>query len=89
MTGSIAPIQSAPLPADDPTRRNPDISRARCLLDWEPIVALEAGLRATIDDFRLRSGRNPWSVSTGPANGVSEAAAGDQRWPETSGDQEL
>jgi UDP-glucuronate decarboxylase len=89
MTGSTAPIQSAPLPADDPTRRNPDISRARRLLDWEPIVPLEAGLRATIDDFRLRSDRIPWSMSAAPANGVSEAPAGDQRWPETIRDQEL
>jgi dTDP-glucose 4,6-dehydratase len=39
---------------DDPTTRRPDISRARALLDWEPQVALEDGLRATIDYFRAR-----------------------------------
>jgi dTDP-glucose 4,6-dehydratase len=39
---------------DDPTTRRPDISRARDLLGWEPQVALEDGLRATIDYFRDR-----------------------------------
>ena len=39
---------------DDPTTRKPDISRAPALLGWEPQVALEDGLRATIDYFRKR-----------------------------------
>jgi len=39
---------------DDPTTRKPDISRALALLGWEPQVALEDGLRATIDYFRKR-----------------------------------
>jgi dTDP-glucose 4,6-dehydratase len=43
-----------PLPADDPMQRCPDITRARTLLDWEPIVELENGLRQTIDDFSAR-----------------------------------
>ena len=37
---------------DDPTTRQPDITRARTLLGWEPHVALEEGLRRTIDYFR-------------------------------------
>ncbi|GHD16435.1 UDP-glucuronic acid decarboxylase family protein [Tianweitania populi] len=43
-----------PLPVDDPTRRRPDISRAKALLGWEPTVPLEKGLRDTIAHFRER-----------------------------------
>jgi Nucleoside-diphosphate-sugar epimerases len=43
-----------PLPADDPRQRQPDISRARRLLDWQPAVDLETGLKRTIDYFRGR-----------------------------------
>jgi nucleoside-diphosphate-sugar epimerase len=45
-------ISFGPLPKDDPTRRRPDISRARDLLDWRPSVALEAGLDETIAYFK-------------------------------------
>jgi nucleoside-diphosphate-sugar epimerase len=44
--------KTMPLPPDDPTRRCPDISRARELLAWQPSVALEDGLRRTITYFR-------------------------------------
>jgi UDP-glucuronate decarboxylase len=47
-------IQRAPLPADDPRQRKPDIARARELLGFSPRVPLAEGLRATIDDFRRR-----------------------------------
>lgn len=40
-----------PLPFDDPTRRCPDISKARRLLGWEPLVPLEQGITATIEYF--------------------------------------
>jgi UDP-glucuronate decarboxylase len=43
-----------PLPEDDPTRRRPDISRAKALLGWEPTVPLEKGLGDTIAYFRER-----------------------------------
>jgi UDP-glucuronate decarboxylase len=43
-----------PLPADDPGRRRPDITRARELLDWQPTVPLEAGLKETIPYFAHR-----------------------------------
>ncbi len=49
LTGASSPIAFRPLPADDPVRRLPDITRARTLLGWEPRVALEEGLRRTID----------------------------------------
>ena len=41
-----------PLPVDDPTRRRPDITRARQTLGWEPVVGLEEGLRRTADWFQ-------------------------------------
>jgi UDP-glucuronate decarboxylase len=57
MVGSKSPISRVPLPKDDPTRRNPDITRARQLLGgWEPRVSLEQGIAATIADFRKRFG---------------------------------
>ncbi|MGA8099495.1 MAG: hypothetical protein WB810_12655, partial [Candidatus Cybelea sp.] len=40
------------LPPDDPTRRRPDIGRARAQLGWEPKVALREGLSATLNYFR-------------------------------------
>lgn len=43
-----------PALADDPLRRQPDITRARELLGWEPKVGLEAGLEETIEDFQSR-----------------------------------
>ena len=49
--GSRSKIKFEPLPQDDPMRRKPDISEARKLLDWEPEVELEQGLRRTIDYF--------------------------------------
>ncbi|AOK63915.1 UDP-glucuronic acid decarboxylase family protein [Burkholderia ubonensis] len=52
LTGSKSRIVFHPLPKDDPTQRCPDISLARAQLDWKPTVALEAGLRRTIDYFR-------------------------------------
>jgi len=52
LTQSRSPIEHKPLPADDPTRRCPDISRARRLLDWQPRVPLLEGLEKTIAWFR-------------------------------------
>jgi UDP-glucuronate decarboxylase len=43
-----------PLPADDPRRRRPDISKAKAILGWEPTILLEDGLKSTIDYFRQR-----------------------------------
>ncbi len=54
LTGSSAPIAFEPLPEDDPKVRRPDITRAKELLDWEPAIGLEEGLRRTIDYFRAR-----------------------------------
>lgn len=45
------PFTTRPLPVDDPLRRCPDITKARRLLEWEPIVTLDEGLRRTIAYF--------------------------------------
>jgi dTDP-glucose 4,6-dehydratase len=49
VTGSRSEIVFEALPVDDPKVRQPDLSRARELLDWEPAVTLQDGLRRTID----------------------------------------
>src|SRR5690606_23986795 len=51
LTGSRSRTELAPLPPADPARRCPDIGRAERALGWRPVVALEDGLRATIDYF--------------------------------------
>lgn len=51
-TGSRSELVFQDLPQDDPTQRRPDISSARQLLGWEPIVALDDGLDLTIAHFR-------------------------------------
>ena len=56
MTGSRSRIVERPLPVDDPKRRQPDITRARTLLGWEPKVALAQGLPRTIEYFRRKIG---------------------------------
>lgn len=45
-------VLSEELPEDDPLKRQPDISKAKALLQWEPKVSLEEGLRKTIEYFR-------------------------------------
>lgn len=52
MTGSRSSVQFRPLPQDDPKQRRPDISVARKVLGWEPIVQLEQGLEKTIAYFK-------------------------------------
>ena len=56
MTGSKSRIVYKPLPTDDPKVRQPDITRAQTLLQWEPKVALEEGLVKTVDYFRTKIG---------------------------------
>ncbi len=56
ITGSRSRIVLQPLPVDDPKVRQPDITRARTLLGWEPKVSLDDGLRSTIAYFRQKLG---------------------------------
>jgi len=51
LVGSRSTLETRPLPIDDPVQRCPDISRARNLLDWEPRVPLDTGLKRTIAYF--------------------------------------
>ena len=52
LTGATSEIVFRPLPVDDPKVRQPDITKAKTLLAWEPKVKLEEGLLRTIDYFR-------------------------------------
>ena len=52
VTGSSSSIQFEPLPLDDPRQRCPDIGKARHLLNWEPRVELENGLKLSLEYFR-------------------------------------
>jgi dTDP-glucose 4,6-dehydratase len=54
MTGASSKIVYRPLPEDDPKVRQPDITRAKTLLGWEPKVPLEQGLETTIAYFRTK-----------------------------------
>ncbi len=54
LTGSKSRIVYRPLPEDDPKVRQPDITRARTLLGWEPKVGLEEGLTKTLEYFRTK-----------------------------------
>jgi dTDP-glucose 4,6-dehydratase len=54
MAGSSSRIVYRPLPEDDPKVRQPDITRARTLLGWEPKVGLEEGLAKTLEYFRAK-----------------------------------
>jgi dTDP-glucose 4,6-dehydratase len=52
VTGSKSAIAYRPLPQDDPAQRRPDISKAQRLLDWEPKIDLETGLKLSLDYFK-------------------------------------
>lgn len=52
LVGSDAPIKFHPLPQDDPKQRCPDITKARRVLNWEPKVSLQEGLRSTLEYFQ-------------------------------------
>jgi dTDP-glucose 4,6-dehydratase len=52
VTGSKSAIAYEPLPQDDPKQRQPDISKAKALLGWEPKIDLETGLKLSLDYFK-------------------------------------
>jgi dTDP-glucose 4,6-dehydratase len=54
ITGAKCPIEQKPLPVDDPKVRQPDITRAKKILGWEPKVDFDQGIRETIEFFRGR-----------------------------------
>ena len=52
VTGSKSKLRYEPLPPDDPKQRQPDITKARTLLGWEPKIDLATGLRMSLDYFQ-------------------------------------
>ena len=66
LTGARSGIARRPLPADDPARRRPDLSRAREALGWAPAVGLREGLGRTIEWFEAAlSDRAPHAPAAG------------------------
>ncbi|MCU0445917.1 MAG: SDR family oxidoreductase [Microscillaceae bacterium] len=57
LTGTTSKIVYKPLPKDDPKQRQPDITRAKEILGWEPKVAREEGLKITLDYFKKMMGK--------------------------------
>lgn len=55
LTGSKSELRYLPMPQDDPTRRCPDITKAKTLLGWEPKIELRQGLIRTIEYFRSKA----------------------------------
>jgi len=53
-TGSASELRFEPLPQDDPTRRRPDIAKARTILGWEPKIALKEGLAKSLPFFKSK-----------------------------------
>jgi len=64
LTGSASRVVHQPLPVDDPKTRQPDITRARTRLGWEPVVPLDEGLARTIEYFRAHLGERASTVPT-------------------------
>ncbi|MCB0975815.1 MAG: GDP-mannose 4,6-dehydratase, partial [Acidimicrobiales bacterium] len=52
VVGSSSEIVFRPLPVDDPAQRQPDITKARDRLGWEPTIALREGIERTVEHFR-------------------------------------
>ena len=52
LTGSKSKLIFKPLPLDDPRQRQPDLTKAKAELDWEPSVSLDDGLKETINYFK-------------------------------------
>jgi UDP-glucuronate decarboxylase len=59
LTGSTSKIVYRALPTDDPKQRCPDVSKAKALLDWRPVIQLRDGLLKTINYFDDLLGRSP------------------------------
>lgn len=53
LLGTASPLEFHPLPENDPTRRQPDISKAKRILDWQPKIGLEEGLSRTVKSFSI------------------------------------
>ena len=68
LVGGTSVVEYHPLPADDPTQRQPTITKARELLGWAPKINLDEGLAATVEFFRQQLANDPQEkVSAAPA----------------------
>jgi UDP-glucuronate decarboxylase len=71
LSGSSSELVFRPLPSDDPTRRRPDITKARRVLGWEPRVSAAEGIARTIEAFRgvlrVRSGNGHAAIERAAA----------------------
>jgi nucleoside-diphosphate-sugar epimerase len=56
LTGSGSKLELHPLPGDDPKQREPDIAKAKRVLDWQPKVDRKAGLQKTVEYFKTLIG---------------------------------
>jgi UDP-glucuronate decarboxylase len=65
LTGAKSKLVKRPLPADDPLQRKPDITKAKAILDWEPTIQLDAGLKKTIAYFDDLLRRNVGPAAVG------------------------
>ena len=63
LAGRDLEVVHEPRPADDPSRRCPDVAAARALLGFAPRVSLDEGLGLTLDDFRARLAAKPAQVA--------------------------
>jgi UDP-glucuronate decarboxylase len=77
LTGSRSKLVTRPLPTDDPRQRQPDITKAREILGWEPKIAMREGLIHTIAyfDTLLSSGAAPGSIGGGKASSSAGQSA--------------
>jgi UDP-glucuronate decarboxylase len=78
LTGSSSTLVRQPLPENDPTQRQPDITRARSLLGWQPTVLLRDGLERTIAYFRELN-NHPATGPEPPLGAEGDAHAGPVR----------
>lgn len=74
VTGSSSRIRFEPLPVDDPIQRQPDITRARQQLGWEPRIDLKAGLALSLDYFRQCVERGEQARPAKSATALANAA---------------
>lgn len=62
LTGTTQKVVYKPLPQDDPKQRQPDISKAKAILDWSPKVSRREGLKITYEYFKTLSPERLWQV---------------------------
>jgi dTDP-glucose 4,6-dehydratase len=63
LTGTMQKVVYKPLPMDDPKQRQPDITKARQLLGWEPKINRSEGLKITYQYFMKTMGKSPMAMA--------------------------